>query len=359
MSHIRPDKNRWMYYYYWNGKLRNRSLGIRCRDRRGNLVNRKLAEKLQAELDYDLQQPAFDPAQWRRRPARLLTVGEFFDEYLKHIRQQVNRYKIKTTEHYEFTFRLFRGFMLRDRPLAHIDRRFIDREYLPWLYENYTWNTARGCLIDLRSAFNVAVKWGYLESNPFAGVNTRRKKTVPRFYTREEIEIMREYFSRPAIPPWQGDMVFLCLNTGLRREEVVSLTWRQVFPDLRAIILPGKGDKERVIPLFPEAMGIILRRPRSEESERVFWEIRNYEAFRAAFERMRQRTGLGGNIHQLRKTFASHWAMQGKNPYRLKEILGHESLSTTLIYYALSPESLHGHAEEDFRGFPARLQAGA
>lgn len=354
MSHIRPDKNRWMYYYYWGGKLRNRSLGIQCRDARGNVINRKLAEKLRAELDYDLQQPGFDPAQWRRRPVRPLTLFEFFDEFLKQIRKQVNRYRPKTVDHYGFTFQVFRAFLVRDRLLTQIDRRMIDREFLPWVYSNYTWNSARGFLIDLRSAFNAALKWGYIDLNPFAGVNTRRKKTVPKFYTREEIEIMREYFSRPAIPAWQGDIVFLCLNTGLRREEAVALAWAQVFPDLRAIILPGKGEKERIIPLFPEALAILQRRPRREDRPKVFWEISGHEAFKAAFDRMRRRTGLGGNIHQLRKTFASHWAMQGKNPYRLKEILGHESLSTTLIYYALSPESLHGQAEDDFKGFQAK-----
>lgn len=81
----------------------------------------------------------------------------------------------------------------------------------------------------------------------------------------------------------------------------------------------------------------------------MFYEIKNYEALESAFYRMKQRTGLGGDVHQLRKTFASAWAMQGKSPYQLMEILGHESLETVMIYYSLSPEWIA--KGQEFKGF--------
>jgi site-specific recombinase XerD len=48
-----------------------------------------------------------------------------------------------------------------------------------------------------------------------------------------------------------------------------------------------------------------------------------------------------GKGYDIRSTYASYYVMGGGSIMRLKEILGHEDLQTTMIYATLSPENLH------------------
>lgn len=355
MSYLYKKGDRWCIQFRFQGRRFNRSLGIRCKSGKKE-VHRDIAQRKQLEIDLDLRQRKF-PGYFSNHKMESMMLYDFIEEFMKTIRSQKARYQPTTLSHYHYSFRHLKKILPVDMPLEQIDRRLVQKEIIPYLYRNYAHNTVRGTLIDLRAAFNTALDWEYLSENPFAKVKTKRKKTLPKFCSPDEIEIMRRYFAAPSLPSWQGDIVFLILNTGLRREEVAGsrnksgLDWdRHVFLDIEAIKLPGKGDRERVIPLVDEAKEILRNRPRRPKLSKVFHEIRTYEALESAFYRMKQRTGLTGDIHQLRKTFASSWAMQGKSPYQLMEILGHESLETVMIYYSLSPEWIQ-QGKKDFKGF--------
>jgi integrase/recombinase XerD len=152
---------------------------------------------------------------------------------------------------------------------------------------------------------------------------------------------MAEYFAQQKIPSWQGDAVFLVLNTGLRRSEILHLDWgKNVYLDNEQIIFSGKGDKDRVVPLNNDAVKILLNRPRNKKDTRVFWEIGSKDAINSMWKKMRTRTGLTGTFHELRKTFAL-WVINGGSLEHLREILGHEDYDTVKIYATLSPESVH------------------
>ena len=63
-------------------------------------------------------------------------------------------------------------------------------------------------------------------------------------------------------------------------------------------------------------------------------ENRLYKRFAALLKRL----GMKGTLHDLRHTFASHLAMEGVPIPVIKELLGHSSISTTMMYAHLSPE---------------------
>ena len=216
----------------------------------------------------------------------------------------------------------------------------MDREVLAYLEDNYAAATIRHHMINMRSAFSKAVEWGYIQDNPFSGMVPKREKKTPRYFTPEEIETIRQYLLSPEIPKWQYDIIFLALNTGLRRAELFNLRWDEhVDLDREALHFPGKGRKERIVPLNDSALEI-LRRRKTFSHRRVFWEIESIYSINSAWRRLKARTGIKGRFHDLRKTFASYYIMEGGSLEHLMEILGHEDYETVKIYEALSPESI-------------------
>lgn len=338
MSSIYKQKNRWCIVFRFNRTQYRRSLGLQCwGPGKKKEINRPAAQELQMEIDLDIKRGKW-PEYFRKRDINQRTVQEFREEYLEHMRREQLAYY--TVRNMEYAFGKLEETFSSSSLLTDITSVRVKRDLLPWLKERYRWNTARGHLIALKAAFTAAVEWQYMAENPFAGISTKRKKEVPKFYTRAEIEVMREYFEKPGRPRWQGEIVFFILNTGLRKAEALGLLWTDIIPNMGMIQVRGKGDKPGLVPLNPPATEILNRRPRNPDDPRVFWEIRNKEAIDSAFYRMKQKTHLGGNIHQLRKTYASHFMMTEGRLYDLKDILRHEDVSTVQIYAALSPDHL-------------------
>ena len=346
MSQIYRKGNRWYYAFYEDGRKVKFSLGIQATAGNGRAINRKYAERLQVEIDYHRKSGTFDLEQWRStRSAPALTLADFVEQFTRYLESQPDTYKATTRSHYRTSLQHLVN-VFGNVPLTRITRQEVDQRFLPYLAQ-YRHNIRRTILIDCRAAFNRAVAWRYLGENPFAGINTKARKTVPVFYSEPELATMAAYFALPEIPDWQGDAVVLVLNTGLRRTELTTLTWANVLLEERRLVVRGaKHDKERVIPLNRTALEVLRRRPRPRGKKRVFWEC-NREGFGTAFKRMQQRTGLGGNIHQLRKTFASRCAINGMPLIKLKEILGHSDIQTVMIYATLAPDYM-----QDARDMP-------
>ncbi len=340
MAFLRKRKGYWVIEFRLNGRRRSISPGLKCLARNGKEINRNKAEDELAEINLAIRKGEFNPDTWYVKSNASytveLTLNSFADEFLGTVSKQTQRYSQNTINNYAYGFEklweVFPGHMR----ISQLDNARVSKDFLPWLYEHYAWNTARGILISLRAAFNHAQVWGYISSNPFAGVNTRRRKKIPEFYSAEDIEVMRSYFGQPAIPAWQGDIVFFDLNTGLRKEELLTIRHPDYKQDINCLVFAGKGQKERMVPLNQAAQSILEKRPRNSQDDRIFWEASKH-GFESAFKRMKARTGLGGNIHQLRRTYASRFVMEGGDLLRLKENLGHQDLDTVLIYATLSP----------------------
>ncbi len=339
MSSIFPRGDRWYISFRHQKRQHCFSLGIRCRMGKRK-INEQIAVKMQAEIDLDLRRGKF-PELLQKKGSAAPSLYEFFAEYTAWQRQQTTRFKPKTVEHYENSFAVIKRIITRDIGLDQIDERMISKQIQPYLFEHFSKHTCRGILGDMRAAYNVAAKWYDLPENPFSGMVNKVPPTVPEFYTREEIEIMRQYFANPALPQWQGDIVFLILNTGLRRFEAFDLEWKHVHLDMELIIITGKGDKHRIAALNDAAMAILRRRFADRDiANRVFYEVEKVDAFKSAFTRMKNRTGLTGNIHRLRKTYSTLFANSDGNLLALRENLGHESINTTMIYAALTQARL-------------------
>ncbi len=191
----------------------------------------------------------------------------------------------------------------------------------------------------LRAAFNRAVKFKMINCNPFARCeNIRVPEKTPRFLSRDEFNCLVRIIDDLQL----RSIVILAVATGMRLGEIVNMRWENIDLDRGYIHLENrddfvlKGRRNRSIPLNQTARRVLAVQPR--RSEYVFSNRRSARIsgpwVSRRFKRYARKAELPEEIHfhSLRHTGAS-WLVQSNVPISyVKEILGHSSISTTLIY---------------------------
>jgi integrase len=135
------------------------------------------------------------------------------------------------------------------------------------------------------------------------------------------------------------DLVEFALFTGMRRGEVLGLTWERVDRARGVVLLDvTKSGKRREVPLNSRADAVLARRG-SHAHGRVFGS--NWNTYRNAFEGAVARAKLEDfRFHDLRHTFASWTVQRGATLQEVKDLLGHSTLAMVMRYAHLSPEHL-------------------
>jgi integrase len=138
-----------------------------------------------------------------------------------------------------------------------------------------------------------------------------------------------------------ADLVEFALFTGMRRGEVLGLTWERVDRARGVVLLDvTKNGRRREVPLNGRADAVLARRG-SKESTGLVFGTQRWDHFRTAWDLAVERAKLADfHFHDLRHTFAS-WAVQrGATLQEVKDLLGHSSLAMVMRYAHLSPEHL-------------------
>jgi integrase len=140
-----------------------------------------------------------------------------------------------------------------------------------------------------------------------------------------------------------GAIVRLALGTGMRREEILGLTWERVDFARGVLRLEvTKSGRRREIPMDDTAYDALSSVAGKREGL-VFTKAdgRRWGKIRTAFESAVEAAKVDDfRFHDLRHTFAS-WAVQrGASLHELKDLLGHSSLAMVMRYAHLAPENL-------------------
>jgi integrase len=136
------------------------------------------------------------------------------------------------------------------------------------------------------------------------------------------------------------DLVELALFTGMRRGELLGLSWERVDRARGVVLLDAtKSGRRREVPLNGRADAVLARR--GSKAVGPVFPSRRWDAYRTAWDLAVDRAKLDDfRFHDLRHTFAS-WAIQGgASLQEVKDLLGHASLAMTLRYGHLAPEHL-------------------
>lgn len=204
-------------------------------------------------------------------------------------------------------------------------------------------------LCGIKTFFKFLRSAGYIDTDPTLLLETPRLgRTLPDTLSVEEIDMLVDAIDPESAEGERNRAIIETLyGCGLRVSELVDLEITRVSFDEEYIIVRGKGDKERMVPMSPVAADYIrnyLRGSRGsvtvkpEASNILFLNRRGGKLTRQMIfiilKRLAEAAGIRKNIspHTLRHSFATHLLEGGANLRAIQQMLGHESISTTEIY---------------------------
>lgn len=173
-------------------------------------------------------------------------------------------------------------------------------------------------------------------------------KTLPHFLEIEEVDSLLAVIHRDS-PDGLRDhaMILLLYACGLRVSELIALKCSMLYFSDGFIRVIGKGDKERLVPIAPQAIEAIdtyMTRVRSQIriqpgfQDILFLNRRGKQITRQwvflSLKKYLSRAGIKKQIspHSLRHSFATHLIEGGADLRVVQELLGHSSITTTEIY---------------------------
>ncbi|MBQ1725618.1 MAG: tyrosine recombinase, partial [Muribaculaceae bacterium] len=212
---------------------------------------------------------------------------------------------------------------------------------------------------------------GYVDHNPTRLLaSPRLGRHLPEVLTLDEIDRMIAAIDMSA-PEGQRNraIIEVLYGCGLRVSELVNLQLSNIFVDEQDVVVLGKGDKQRVVPISAVALKEIaayLEQTRSHQVTKrgceniLFLNRRGGQLSRVmVFYIVKQLCELAGvrkvvSPHTLRHSFATHLLEGGANLRAIQQMLGHESITTTEIYVHIDRSRLR---EEILRHHPRNSHA--
>jgi integrase len=194
----------------------------------------------------------------------------------------------------------------------------------------------------LRHCLEVARKdWGVpLPKNPMESVRKPPNgKARTRRLTSEDAQKLASGLLRSRHRLLKG-IVRFAIATGMRRGELLSLTWSNVDLKARTAHLPNtKNGEARTVPLSSAALGILAGQSRGENTNVVFPMSGN--AVRLAWERLKKRVGIEDlHFHDLRHEAISRFFEHGLSMPEVSAISGHKDPRMLMRYTHLRAESI-------------------
>jgi integrase/recombinase XerC len=216
-------------------------------------------------------------------------------------------------------------------------------------------STARALSV-LRGFFRFLDRRDAVHNAALAAVRTPKlAKAVPKALSADEAEDALDAVGRSERAPWIGRrdvaMLTLLYGCGLRLGEALSLDRRDAPIAPGTLVVTGKGNKQRQVPVLPvvaEAVAAYLAACpyRLAPEDPLFVGARggplNPRLVQRRLQELRAELGLPERAtpHALRHSFATHLLAGGGDLRAIQELLGHASLSTTQRYTAVDAARL-------------------
>ena len=197
--------------------------------------------------------------------------------------------------------------------------------------------TVKRELDTLKAIMSDAVKAGHIAVSPCT--NAAAIKGVvgrQRFLSAEEITTLVS--AADVVEPWLGDFVLWCIHSGMRRGEVLGLTWakvQEVGDDTVVLIDKTKTDQPLFFVCTSTMKQILVRqRERIAAGSKVVFPVTAI-TLRRRWEEARKNAGLPDvTIHDLRRTHSTYAAAAGVDLRTLAARIGHKNLDMLEKRYA-------------------------
>ena len=257
---------------------------------------------------------------------------------------------------------LARRLRARQSDLTHADAALIG----DWLKQKWAATTQARKLSAVRQFYKFLLLEHIRNDDPSAALNVPKlPRALPKAISAAEVgRLLDAIHAQPAQTAQAVykktrfiAMVEILYATGLRVSELVGLGLDAISDDRRFLLVLGKGNKERLVPLSKRASRALTlwldeRQHRDPHSPWLFPSGRGHISRHRFAQLLKQAASAAGLAHRnvsphlLRHAFASH-LLEGGAPLRaVQHMLGHADIATTQIYTHVMEERLRAIMEE-------------
>src|ERR1039457_1907019 len=279
------------------------------------------------------------------------TVEKAVADFLRHLRERnASPHTIKAYSGDLASFAAYAG----SRGWRLIDHIAI-RGFLSQLYEKGLGKTSVArSLAAVRSLYRWLAREGVVEQNPAKLVATPKlAKKLPRVPTIEEMNSVLDGPMPEAVAFPERDrlMLELLYGCGIRKSELTGINLDDIRLSTEAILIRGKGKKERYVPFGGSAKSALaaylparqaMLAETCKNSSALLINQRGGRLTTRSVGRIIKEIavakGLSPDVHPhtLRHAFGTHMLEEGADLRAIQEMLGHERLATTQRYTQLS-----------------------
>ena len=265
---------------------------------------------------------------------------------------ELRRLSPRTTKGYYNNNKLLLNYLEKEEKIKALEeiRAFHIKKYVQYLLgKKLSSSYINGLLKCFRAFFKYAYNERYLHENPAEKVSWQREgKVLIKTFTDNEVRAMLEAFDCSTYLEIRNKLILaIAFDTGARNSEMIDIKECDVLDNV--ILIHGKGNKERHVPLTPYLKKLLLKYYRMKA---YYFEDHNItytnlllsrtgkpltkeameRVFDRAAERARVRTDIRSSPHTARHYYAQTNLRNGLDVYSLSRLLGHENINITKRY---------------------------
>ena len=245
-----------------------------------------------------------------------------------------------------------------DADFSDMDAHDLRRLIKGWEAEGLAPRTRARRLSTLRQFMSWMVADGYRTDNPVQFLDSPKlPESLPK--SLDEEEVLRLLAAAQKLPPPDDLRMEAALELlyagGLRISELLGLKIQDISPQKSALMITGKGGKERLVPVtelaLQRALDWLAFRdkdgpiPHTDQLLSGRDREMNRQSFSLLLKKIARIAGIDASRvspHILRHSFATHMLNRGADLRTLQALLGHADIATTQIYTRTRPDRLKG-----------------
>ena len=277
------------------------------------------------------------------------------DRYLEYINIE-KRYSPNTIISYRKDLEDFARFLLDTESIENLqkaDKKMIKNFIIHLNNQKLSKRSINRKISTLKSFYNFLLRISEIKTSPLEGISMLKfyaEKQIP--FSEEEMKHLLLILEEAQVELLDKLIIEVLYQTGMRRAELCNLPLENVNFSRNEIMVIGKGNKERIVPISPDLSNVLKiyylehRKP-TAEAEKYFFVSSKGKKITEKFVYLMVTSYLSQvslkekkSPHILRHSFATHVLNGGAEISKVKKIMGHASLASTQVYTNANIEQL-------------------
>lgn len=280
-------------------------------------------------------------------------ISQVIEQFLSQI-TNIRRYSDNTIKAYRNDLSEFKTFCEENSKenIEEISEKFLKKYLFNLVQKELDKTSISRKLSAIRSLFKFAFTNEFIETNPASAIsNPKTRRKLPSVVDVNSLEqLIDKNNSTVSTNIFEKIILELLYGCALRVSELCNLRYKDVDFEGSTIRILGKGNKLRIVPLGSKSLALLNSYLnefpvksqneyliRTDKDEKIYPRL----VYRVVNRNLSKVTDVKNKSpHTLRHSAATHMLDNGADLRAVKEILGHENLSTTQIYTHVSVERL-------------------